>query len=50
MSVSNALSYAQQAKQQTHNPQEAARYFELSIQELCKEIRKLEKRVADLER
>jgi hypothetical protein len=49
VSVSKALSFATQAKSRANDPQEAARFFELSIQELCKEIRKLENRVIALE-
>jgi hypothetical protein len=49
MSVSNALSYATQAKQRAEDPKEAVRLFELAFQELCNAVRDLEDTVAALE-
>jgi hypothetical protein len=49
MSVSNALSYANQAKRAS-NSQDAFRLFERAFDELCRVVRDLEDRVSQLER
>jgi hypothetical protein len=48
MSLPGAAHHASLAKRAT-NPQEAAKHFELAIEELCKVVRDLKDRVDQLE-
>ena len=48
MSLSDAKSYAARAKK-ADDLREATKYFEQAIQELCKVVKHLKERVADLE-